>query len=158
MCGFCNDKTRDLKIKLNLTYFLAGTVLVRFHSLRVWSSDTVTRQGSTGWNANARTPSKWLRNVYFGFHVFLKVDSLLDDSWGSNRTAWLRSSGILSEQICLLVFSHRSQSPPRRSWRWGRRGHPNPGRFPKHRPTRLIGRASPFQWKMEEALLQRETF
>lgn len=65
-----------------LAYFLAGTVLVRFHSFRVWSSDTLTRQGSTGWNAKARTPSKWLRNVYLGFHVFLKEDSLLEESWG----------------------------------------------------------------------------
>jgi len=69
---------------LVLAYFLAATVLVRFHSLRVWSSDTVTRQGSTGWNASARTPSKWLRSVYLGFHVFLNEDSLLDDSCGDN--------------------------------------------------------------------------
>lgn len=62
------------------TYFLAGTVLVRFHSLSVWSSDTVTRHGSTGWKASARTPSKWLRSVYLGFQVFLNEDSLLDGS------------------------------------------------------------------------------
>lgn len=62
------------------TYFLAGTVLVRFHSLRVWSSETVSRHGSTGWKASARTPSKWLLSVYLGFQVFLKDESLQDCS------------------------------------------------------------------------------
>lgn len=62
------------------TCFLAGTVFWRFHSLRVWSSETVTNTGSTGWKARARTPSKWLRRVYFGFHVFLNA-SLLSESW-----------------------------------------------------------------------------
>lgn len=57
-------------------YFLAGTVFCRFHSLRVLSSDTVTRTGSTGWKARALTPSKWLRRVYLGFHVFLNVSLL----------------------------------------------------------------------------------
>lgn len=58
------------------TYFLAGTVFWRFHSLRVWSSETVTNTGSTGWKARARTPSKWLRRVYLGFHVFLNASLL----------------------------------------------------------------------------------
>ena len=54
--------------------------MVRLQSFRVWSSDTVTRQGSTGWKASARTPSKWLRSVYLGLHVFRKDESLLDGS------------------------------------------------------------------------------
>lgn len=72
--------TRERLARFRSPYFLAGTVLVRFHSLRVWSSDTVTRHGSTGWKASARTPSKWLRSVYLGFQVFLKEESLQDGS------------------------------------------------------------------------------
>lgn len=29
--------------------------------------------GSVGWKTRARTASKWDRNVYFAFHVFLKL-------------------------------------------------------------------------------------
>ena len=61
-----------------MAYFLAGMVFWRFHSLRVQSSLAVTKTGSTGWKARARTPSKWLRKVYLAFHVF-RNDSLFTD-------------------------------------------------------------------------------
>lgn len=61
------------------SHFLAGTVFCRFHSLTVWSSEAVTRTGSTGWKARLRTESKWLLRVYFGFQVFLRASLLF---WG----------------------------------------------------------------------------
>ena len=54
-----------------------GAVFCRFHSLRVWSSETVTRTGSTGWKARFRTESKWPRRVNLAFQVFLRVSWLL---------------------------------------------------------------------------------
>lgn len=62
------------------THFLAGAVFCRFHIFSVWSSEAVTRTGSTGWNVRARMPSKWLRRVNLGFHVFL-IASLLLPIW-----------------------------------------------------------------------------
>lgn len=59
------------------TDFLAGAVLCRFHSLRVWSSEAVTSSGSTGWKARLRTESKWLRRVNLGFQLFLSASVLL---------------------------------------------------------------------------------
>lgn len=59
------------------SYFLAGAVFCRFHILSVWSSEAVTRTGSTGWKTRARIPSKWLRSVNLGFHVFLMASLLL---------------------------------------------------------------------------------
>ena len=58
-------------------HFLAGAVFWRFHSLMVWSSEAVTRTGSTGWKARLRTESKWLRRVNLGFQVFLRASLLL---------------------------------------------------------------------------------
>lgn len=44
----------------SFTYFFAGTVFCKFQSFNVWSSEAVIKTGSTGWNARALTPSKWL--------------------------------------------------------------------------------------------------
>lgn len=65
----------------NMSHFLAGAVFCRFHILSVWSSEAVMRTGSTGWKLRARIPSKWLRRVNLGFHVFLMA-SLLLPIWG----------------------------------------------------------------------------
>lgn len=62
------------------THFLAGAVFCRFHIFSVWSSEAVTSTGSTGWKVSARMPSKWLRSVNLGFHVFL-IASLLFPIW-----------------------------------------------------------------------------
>lgn len=57
-CNLLQFSALNSKVSMKSTCFLAGTVFWRFHSLRVWSSETVTSTGSTGWKARARTPSK----------------------------------------------------------------------------------------------------
>lgn len=74
------------------SHFLAGAVFWRFHSLRVWSSEAVTRTGSTGWKARLRTESKWLRRVNLGFQVFLRASLLL--------VIWERGGGACIYNPC----------------------------------------------------------
>ena len=42
------------------TYFFCGTVFWRFHNLREWSSEAVTRADSVGWKYIDLMLSKWL--------------------------------------------------------------------------------------------------
>jgi len=92
-------KTQVMLHENRYTYFLAGTVFCKFQSFRVWSSEAVTSTGSTGWKANARTPSKWLRSVYLGFHVFRKA-SLLAGSLKKKRHNFTLSLKTCITSIC----------------------------------------------------------
>jgi len=76
-----------LATKMEFTNFFAGTVLWRFHNFSVWSSLAVMRTGSVGWKTSALTASKCDRNVYFAFHVFLKVSFVVETiCWTILRT------------------------------------------------------------------------
>lgn len=80
-------------------------VFWRFHSLRVQSSLAVTKTGSTGWKASARTPSKWLRRVYLAFHVF-RNDSLFTDIYQRQCNSFLNVS--ISEDLKRIENLHHS--------------------------------------------------
>ena len=90
------------------SYFLAGAVFCRFHILSVWSSEAVTRTGSTGWKTRARIPSKWLRRVNLGFHVFLMA-SLLLPIWRESTSSELNIQ--LSSFIPCNQYSERQLNP-----------------------------------------------